>query len=327
MNYSMNSMKLPIIGLVAFVALVIFGASTFVLTEGKQAIITQFGRPIGAPITEAGLKFKKPFIQEVLYVDKRILTWDGYPNQIPTKDKKYIRVDTTARWKIVDALKFIQTVQNESGAKGRLDAILDSNTRDVISNHNLVEAVRNSNDILRKIQEKEKARKEANDSSIEEEITGEIEEILAGREKLSKLIVAKADPELARFGIKLIDVQLRRISYEQSVEKKVYERMISERRRISQKIRSIGLGEKAKIQGRLKRDLQRINSEAYRKAQILKGKAEAKSTAIYAKSLSRGPKFFEFIKSMEVYKSSLGEKSNYILSTSSDFLKYLKSHY
>lgn len=319
--------KSPLLIIFLFVGLLVFNSGYYTLTEGKQAIVTQFGKPVGEPITEAGLHFKVPMLQEVRYVDKRILSWDGDPNQIPTKDKKYIRVDTTARWKIVDALKFIQTVQNEDGAKARLDTILDGHTRDVISNHNIVEAVRNSNQILDSIEEKKKlikSQKEQGLPVVEEEITGDIEEIYIGREKLSEMIAKKADKELSSLGVQLIDVQLRRISYEQSVEVKVYERMISERQRIAQKIRSIGKGEKAEIEGRLSRDLNAIESEAYKTSEIIKGKAEAKATAIYASSLKRAPEFYSFLKSMEVYKNSLKSDTQLILSSDSEFLKFLK---
>lgn len=303
--------------------------AAYVVPEGRQAIITQFGRPIGKPVTEAGLHLKLPFIQKVQFVDKRILTWDGYPNQIPTRDKKYIIVDTTARWRIDDALKFIQTVQNERGAKARLDAILDAITRDTISNHNLVEAVRNTNSILDYIRERteESARKLADGEILvaeEEEITGEIEPINTGRENLSGLIAKKAAEELKAFGISIIDVQLRRIAYEASVEKKVYERMISERKRIAEKIRSIGKGEQAKIQGKTSRDLQRIDSEAYRRAQAIKGKAQAEATAIYAKAMSRDRRFYEFVRTMDAYKLSLKPETQMILSTDSQFLDLLK---
>ena len=324
----MNQSKKIIITIVALITLLIFGVSSiFILNEGRQAIITQFGRPIGKPYTQAGLYFKAPFLQEVRYVDKRILSWDGYPNQIPTRDKKYIKVDTTARWRVVDALKFIQTVRNETGAKSRLDAILDSATRDVISNHNLVEAVRNSNSILEKIEKKRNEIQEKKKKGLpvlEEGVSGEIEKINIGRARLREMIAQSVHKKLIPFGIQLVDLQLKRISYEKSVEKKVYERMISERQRIAQKIRSIGQGEKAKIEGRLTRDLQKIKSEAYRETQIIKGKAEAKATVIYAKSLSQSEGFYDFIKSMEVYKKSFHGRTKFILSSDSEFLKYLQ---
>lgn len=312
--------------LLAVMAIVLNG-TFFELNEGRQAIITQFGKPVGEPIVDAGLHSKLPFIQEVRFVDKRILSWDGFPNQIPTKDKKYIKVDTTARWRVVDALKFIQTVRNESGARARLDAILDSATRDVISNHNLVEAVRNSNSIIEKIEEKkasiEKLKKEGK-PVIEEGVSGEIEKILVGRENLSEMIVKSAEKELTAFGIELIDVQLRRISYERSVEAKVYERMTSERQRIAQKIRSIGQGEKAKIEGRLERDLREIKSQAYKSAQIIRGRGEAKALKIYAQSLSKDPKFYSFLKTMEVYKDSIQERTKFLMSSDGELFKFFK---
>jgi modulator of FtsH protease HflC len=313
----------------SFILLIAIFSSVYIIPEGRQAIITQFGRPIGDPVTEAGMHWKVPFIHSIQFVDKRILSWDGYPNQIPTRDKKYILVDTTARWRIDDALKFIQTVQNERGAKARLDAILDAITRDTISSHNLVEAVRNTNSILDYIEERKvesKRKLDAGEIQIaeEEEVTGEIENIKIGRENLSSIIAKQAAEELESFGISIIDVQLRRIAYEQSVEKKVYERMISERKRIAEKIRSIGEGEKAKIQGKTSRDLQRINSEAYRKSQLIKGEAEAASIKIYAQSLSQDKKFYEFIRSMDAYKEALKPDTKFILSTDSPFLKLLK---
>jgi membrane protease subunit HflC len=319
-------MKAYFLMFVGFIAFYGVNESFYIIDEGKQAIVTQFGKPIGDPVVNAGVQFKLPW-QNAIFVDKRILSWDGYPNQIPTKDKKYIKVDTTARWKIVDALKFIQTVQNEKGAKARLDTILDGYTRDIISNHNLVEAVRNSDAILKSIaaqKEDLEKKKAAGQFILEEEISGEIEAVKIGREQLSQMIVKGADKELESIGIKLIDVQLRRISYEKSVEAKVYERMISERQRIAQKIRSIGKGEKAEIEGRLTKDLQEIESKAYRKAQLIRGKAAAKATAIYAKSLNSDPKFYEFIRTMEAYKKALKSDTKLLLSSDSDFLKFLK---
>ena len=325
----MRGIGKPLIIIVVLVSLFLVKSSYYIVTEGKQVIITQFGKPVGKPVTDSGLHFKKPFVQEARYVDKRILEWDGYPNQIPTKDKKYISVDTTARWKIVDALRFIQTVQSERGAKARLDAVLDASTRDVISNHNLVEAVRTSNNILDTIKAKIAEKAHAIKSGIvleavEEEVTGEIEPIKTGREKLSVKIAEAASAELKEFGIQLIDVQLRRISYEPSVEKKVYERMISERQRIAQKIKSIGLGEQAKIEGRLGRDLSTIESLAYRKAQEVRGEADAKAARISANAFNQNPQFYEFIRTMEAYEKSLKEETSFLMSSDSDFLKYLR---
>ncbi|EQC46805.1 protease modulator HflC [Bacteriovorax sp. Seq25_V] len=313
--------KFPLVIILVLAGLMLGKNSLFVLDEGRQAIITEFGKPVGKPVTQAGLHFKTPFVQDVRYVDKRMLSWDGYPNQIPTKDKKFIKVDTTARFRVVDALKFIQTVRNTSGAKARIDTVLDSATRNVISSHNLVEAVRDSNAIIEKINNNEKST-DVND--INEEITGDIEEVFVGREKLSQLIVEKADAELREFGIELIDVQLRRISYEKTVEQKVYERMISERKRIAAKIRSIGEGEKAKIEGRLEKDLRLITSEAYKKSQKIKGQAEAKASAIYAKVFAKDPGFYEFMRSMDAYKASIKKDTKLILSSDSEFLKFMR---
>ena len=325
MNKKTLIMILLIVGIPLLVKTSFLGL-VFVLPEGRQAVITEFGKPVGKPIVKAGLHFKKPFVHEVRYVDKRILYWDGKPNQIPTKEKKYIKVDTTARWIIVDALKFIQTVRSEHGAKQRLNAVLDAATRNVISSHNLVEAVRNSNAIIGKIEEKKaemKLKKDRGENIIDEEITVEVRVIKVGREELSKLIVEGADKGLALFGIKLIDVQLRRISYEKTVENKVYERMISERQKIAQKIRSIGKGEKAKIEGRLTKDLKTIESFAYRSAQKVRGDGEAKSIAIYAKSLTKDPDFYEFMRSMDAYKKTLKGKMKFLLSSDSEFLRFL----
>lgn len=328
---------LAVVGVVAY-------SSAFVVREGQQALITQFGRIVGEPITEAGLKWKLPLIQEVRYFDKRILEWDGEPNSIPTLEKKFIWVDTTARWKINDLVKFAQKLRTESQAMDRLNSILDGASRLVISKHNLVEAVRDSNSILDSInvRKKEKAAmlaelkraEEAGEApdlkaklksvELEEEILAEIEPVKVGREKLSQLIVERARKDLDALGIELIDVQLRRIAYSKSVEEKVYDRMISERKRIAEKYRSVGKGEMAKIQGKLDRDLKEIESNAYRKSQIISGKGEAEATAIYAQAMGQDKDFYKFTRSLEAYKKTLKDKSNLILSTDSDFLRYLK---
>ncbi|MFC1522638.1 protease modulator HflC [Elusimicrobiota bacterium] len=310
--------------LAAFGLLIFVMSSPYIVSEWEQAIITQFGRPVGSAVTEAGMHLKIPFIQKVRRVDKRILNWDGIPNQIPTKDKKYILVDTTARWRIKDPLLFIQTVQTESGARARLDGILDSVTRDTISNNNLVEAVRNTNSILDKVHERLELAKQGKLPLGEEEVTGGVEAVSLGREKLSSIIVERATKELKQFGIELIDVQLRRISYESSVETKVYERMISERQRIAQRIRSVGLGEKAKIKGKTNRDLKRIQSEAYRTAQGIKGTADSKSISIYARSMSAAPSFYEFVRTLEAYRKSIPADTKLILSTDNKFLDLLR---
>lgn len=317
-------MKSIVLLFLIFGGFILGKAGVFIVNEGQHAIVKQLGRPVGKPISKAGVYFKLPFVQDVQYVEKRILSWDGDPNQITTKDKKFIGVDTTARWRIVDPLKFIKKVQNEYGARSRLDAVLDSKTREAISSHNLVEAVRNTNNIFEELEQRKQAQ---GTNEADEEVTGEIEKIEVGRERISQIIAESASKNLLGLGIEVVDVQLRRISYEKSVEAKVYERMVSERKRIAEKIRSIGQGEKAKIEGRISRDLQTIESESYRKAQTVKGKAEAEAIKIYASSLSRDPQFYEFTRTMQAYRETLGKKGdkvNFILSSDTDFLKYFK---
>lgn len=313
------------------VGLFFFRLSAYQVSEWEQAIVTQFGRPVGEPVTQAGLHFKIPFIQEVRRLDKRILNWDGYPNQIPTKDKKYIWVDTTARWRINDPLLFIQSVRDEDGARSRLDGVLDSVTRDVISNNNLVESVRNSNKLLDELKIKEAAleakspEERRHMSPEEEEVVGEIEKIEVGREQLSARIIEKARVGLAEFGIEIIDVQLRRIAYEKSVEAKVFERMISERMRVAEKIRSYGQGERAKITGKIQKDLAKIQSEAYRQAETVRGKADAAAIKTYASAMNADPKFYEFLRTLEAYKKALPKDTKFILSTDNKFLDILRN--
>lgn len=323
----MKEMKWQIIILGIFLVFMAFRSTLLIVKEGQQAIITQFGKPVGSPIVKAGAYFKLPFIQEVIYINKKILNWDGLPELIPTKDDKYIYVDTTARWKVVDALKFIQTVKNIQGAKTRLDTILDSIARDIISKHRLIETVRNSNEILFRTKQKQKQKQKTVEGMAgSNDLLGHLESIDIGREKLSKMIVLLADKELQeKFGIKLIDLQFRRISYKKSVEQKIYERMISEKTRIAQKIRSKGLGEKAIIEGRLIKDLQKIESESQKRFKIIKGRAKATAMAIYAKAYSQGSQFFKFTKTMDIYKETFkGEGVKFILSSNSEFLKFLK---
>lgn len=311
---------IPLILAAIFISLM---SAAYRVEESQQALVVQFGEIKGEAVTQAGLHWKLPFIQDVQYFDKRILSWDGDEEQIPTKDKKYIWVDTTARWRIVDVRKFAESLRSEGQAKARLDSILDGITRDTISNHNLVEAVRNSNGILDNLKAAKEAAIDDPKMVVEDEVTGEIEKVRVGREKLSRQIAARATEELKRFGIELIDVQLRRIAYEKSVEEKVYNRMISERKRIAEKIRSIGKGEEAKIRGKLNQDLKEIESIAYRKSKEIKGRAEAQSISIYANSVKDDPKFYEFIRTMEAYRNTLAKKGEFILSTNSEFLRYL----
>jgi membrane protease subunit HflC len=327
-----NTIKSYLVPALIFLLALLSVGSAYTLPEGQQALITQFGRIVGQPVTQAGLHFKLPFVQDVRYFEKRILEWDGDSNQIPTKDKKFIWVDTTARWRILDAVKFAQTVRTEDAAQTRLSSILDGSTRDVISNHNLVEAVRNTNTLLEQAKKRSEALAAAEKAEetttatieLEEEITGELEAITVGRERLSDMIHSRAKEKLTELGIELIDVQLRRIAYEQSVEEKVYDRMISERKRIAEKIRSIGKGEQAKIRGKLNLDLKEIESKAYRESQEIKGRAEAEAINIYAKSLNQDPEFYEFTRTLDAYRKTLKDKGSFVMSTDSDFLRLMQ---
>jgi membrane protease subunit HflC len=286
----------------------------FVVDETKQVVITQFGKPVGGSITTAGLHFKKPLIQQANYFEKRILDWDGDPNQIPTKDKKYIWVDTFARWKIADALKFLQSVGSEMNAHARLDDIVNSATRDVITSHLLVEAIRDTNRIL------ETKEIEADISLAEEAL----ERIEVGRSTLEGLILTKARKLAPQYGIELIDARIESINYVKDVREKVYDRMIAERKRAAEKYRSEGQGKSAEISGQLGKELKLITSEAYRKAQGIKGKADAEAVTIYAQAYRRDSEFYSFVKTLETYQNTIDENSTIILTTDAEYYKYLK---
>lgn len=299
-------------------ALVIAGflsGGVYVVDETKQVVITQFGDPVGDPVTTAGLKFKVPFIQQANYFEKRLLEWDGDPNQIPTRDKKYIWVDTYARWKIADPLKFLQSVGNEIGAHARLDDIVNSATRDIVTGHLLVEAVRDTNRILELEEIKENV-------AVAEEA---LEHIDKGRKILEGLVLEKARKLAPQYGIELVDVRIKRINYVEDVRRKVYERMIAERKRAAEQYRSEGQGKSAEIEGQLGKELKQITSEAYRKAQVLKGDADAEALKIYADAYSKDPEFYSFTKTLETYEQTIDDKSTVILTTDSDYYKYLKS--
>lgn len=308
-----------IIVIVAVIAAVVIFAFIsgviYVVDETQQAVITQFGRPVGKPVTSAGLHFKKPIIQQTHYFEKRLLEWDGDPNQIPTKDKKYIWVDTVARWKITDALKFLQSVGNELGMQARLDDIINSATRDIITRHILVEAVRNSNRIL-------ESKAEGEDIIVTDEA---LEHIKVGRETLEQAILEKAKILAPQYGIEIKDVRIRRMNYVEAVRNKVYDRMIAERKRAAEKYRSEGMGKSAEIEGQTAKGLKEIQSEAYRQAQIVMGKADAEAITIYGDAYSQDPEFYSFLKTMDTYKTTIDDKSTVILTTDSDYYKYLKS--
>ena len=291
--------------------------SVYIIPEGYQAVVKNFGNPLYFK-TEKGLQFKKPFINQVTYLPTKILSWDGEPKENTTKDKKFIFVDVTARWKIVDPIVMLQKVTDEERAYRRISSSVNGKTKDVVSKYNLVESVRNSNDILQKVEE---IKNSGNDT---EEVFGDIETIEKGREALSDEIKQLAEQELKELGIELVDVQLKRIAYTGIVEDGVHNRMISERKRIAQNIRAIGKEREEEIKGRMEKELQTIKSDAYKQVQEILGTAEATTTKIYADSFGQDKQFYDFIKSMEVYEEVMKDKSNFILSTDHPFLKNLK---
>lgn len=303
-----------------------FFASAYTVDETEQVVITQFGRIIGDPVTEPGLNFRIPFIQHVNVYPKNIQAWDGEPGQIPTRDKTYLWVDTFGRWRIVDPVKLLRTVTDMPSALNRLDDIINPAVRNVVTSHQLIETVRNTN------REMTSLAQEAIDDEAVKEAVQEVEEekepsqyqIDVGRAKLTKMMLAEAQPKLDKFGIELIDVKIKRVNYVQEVRKSVYNRMIAERKQMAAKIRSIGQGEAREIAGDKQRDLQEIQSGAYRTAEEIKGDADAKATNIYADAYGLDPEFYSFVKSLNVYKSSL-DKSDLVLSTDSKFLQYLKN--
>ena len=314
-----------------FLISAVFYLSTFTVQEYEQALILQLGKIQGKPITEAGLHFKIPFVQEIKFFEKRILQWDGDKSEIPTRDKKFIWVDTTARWKIKDAIRFYKSVRDVRNALYRMRPILDGSARDVVSNYNLIESVRNSNLILTDIKNK-KEQEEGFDPSLDgsedksklHELASDIEVIQYGREKLSEMIAKRARKQLLDIGIEIIDVQIRSIAYQKKVEKTVYNSMISERKQIATKIRSTGKGEEAKILGQLELKLKRIESEAYRKSELVRGKADAESTRIYAEAYTKDANYYAFLGKINAYKKTLSSKDRFILSTDSSFFDLLQ---
>ena len=310
----MNSVNPKLIALVvlAGLALIVLFDGVFKVDEMQQVIITQFGNPVGDPIVDPGLHLKMPVIQKANYFDKRFLEWDGDPNQVPTKDKRFIWVKTYARWRIDDPLKFFQRLQDEQAAQSRLDDILDGETRSAVARHDLVEVVRSSN-------------REAEAILIDsDEETAILEVIEKGRESITREILRNAQLRATDLGIELIDLRLKRINYVDEVRKDVFDRMIAERQRIAQKYRSEGQGEAARIRGEKEKELAQIQSEAYRTAEQIRGEADGTATRIYAEAYNRDVDFFTFMKSMETYERTLDRGSTLILTTDSDLLRYLK---
>lgn len=306
-------MLLAILLLVAFA-----GSPIYILKEGTQAVITQFGEPIGNPVTEAGLYFKIPFIQIVNRFEKRVLEWDGDPNQIPTRDKRYIEIDTTARWRISDPLKFFQSVHSETGAQARLDDVIDAAVRNAITTQNLVEAIRTSNRIIENFYEI----KEEGEILIEK---SELEAVYHGRDQLRKNIVATVQEITPQYGIELLDVRVKRINYIEGVRQKVYARMIAERKRAAEEYRSEGRGVSAEILGRTERELRLISSQAYRQAQEIMGEADATAAKIYAEAYNQDPDFYAFLQTLKTYGETIDSQTTLILTTDDDYFKYLKN--
>ncbi|MDI9629881.1 MAG: protease modulator HflC [Acidobacteriota bacterium] len=304
-----------LLAVLAIAGLVVLGNLFYTVDEAEQVILTQFGRPVGAPVTTPGLHVKVPFIQKVHRFEKRFLEWDGEANQLPTRDKRFIWVDTYARWRITDPLKFFQRLQDERGAQTRLDDILDGETRNAIANHDLVEVVRTSNRVP-----------EMDESQTEEERTL-LDPITAGREAIRREILARAQERTADLGMEILDVRIKRINYVAEVQAKVFDRMISERERIAARFRSQGEGEELRIQGEKERDLQRIGSEAYRAAEEIRGRADAAATEIYARAYNRSREsqsFYAFLKSMETLEATVDPETLLVLSSGGEFYGYLK---
>jgi membrane protease subunit HflC len=295
--------------LVAIILIFTVVNGVFILQEGRQAIITQFGRPIGQPVTEAGLHFKLPFVQEIAYFEKKILIWDGDPNQIPTNDKTFVYLDVTARWRIADALVFLQAVNNEVRAQTILDDIIDGTVRDLVNKNDLVEIIRSSDWSM--------------DTMTDPESRIQYETLEYGRDKISAMIHEAASRITPKYGIELVDVMFKRVNYIETVRLKVYDRMISERKRIAAEKRSLGEGQKAEIMGKVKREFQEIISSANRQAEEIKGKADAEAASIYAEAYNQDPEFYAFSRSLDSYKMAVGKNTHLIISSDSEFYKYL----
>ncbi|WP_026450193.1 protease modulator HflC [Aequorivita capsosiphonis] len=312
----MSKRKLIISGIVLVVLLIAITSSAYIVDEKEQVVITQFGRPIGVAVTTPGVNFKIPFIQDANVFDKRYLEWDGDPNQIPTKDKKFIFIDTYARWQITDPLQFYKRLTNERGAQSRLNDILDGETRDYIANHNLVEAVRNSN------------RKAIITDTLTEPSSDTLLDINVGREKIEKMILKTGNERVSDLGIVILDFKIKRLNYVDEVRENVFKRMNSERFRIADKFRSEGQGQASRINGEQVRELKIIQSTAFEKAERIKGKADATAAAIYASGYNQSANsknLYSFLKSMETFEKTFDKNTSVILSTDSELYKYLKT--
>jgi membrane protease subunit HflC len=304
--------KLILIAIVVLFSLSFVGSFVYTVDETEQVVVTQFGK-YKRVVEEAGLKFKVPVLEEIHVFEKRVLEWDGDAKEIPTRDKRFIWVDSFARWRISDPLKFFQTVRDENGAHGRLDVIVNGAVRNQISKYNLIEAVRSSNRKMKML------------ISIEGEENQELPVIYKGRSEIVKAILAEAKPLTEGLGIELLDVRIKRVNYREDVRESVFRRMRAERERIAAKYRSEGEGEKMEILGKMENKQKEVISQAYKEAQEIKGAADAEAIKIYAEAYSKDPEFYSFMKTLESYEQNLGRNSTVILSTKSDYLKYLMS--
>ena len=307
---------LVVLGIGAYVAM----SSLYTVSEVEQVIITQFGKPVGVPVTSAGLKVKVPFIQDVNPIDRRVLEWDGPPSDMPTKDKLYISVDLFARWRITDPLQYFVRLRDERSAQSRLDDILGSETRNAVAKHELIEIIRTTKDRV--------PLRDVLLTEAEKELDmGLLVPIQKGRQLVEREIFAAAADKVRVFGIELLDIRFKRINYNESVRPKIYDRMISERRQIAERFLSEGNGEAARIRGNRVRDLNKIQSEAYRQVEEIRGVADAKATEVYAAAYNQSPEaveFYEFTRTMQSYKAIIAENTTLVLSTDSDLFKFLK---
>ena len=307
---------LAVLGIGTFVVM----SSIYTVSEVQQAIITQFGEPVGAPVTTAGLKVRIPFIQDVNLIDKRVLEWGGTPTDMPTKDKLYISVDLFARWRIVDPLQYFLRLRDERSAQSRLDDILGSETRNAVAKHELIEIIRTTKDRV-------PLRDTVLAGAGPEQGVGSLVPIQKGRKVVEQQIFAAAAEKVRVFGIELLDIRFKRINYNVSVRPKIYDRMISERRQIAERYLSEGNGEAARIRGDRVRDLNKIQSEAYRQVEEIRGVADAKATEIYSKAYNQSPEaveFYDFTRTLQSYKSIIGTNTTLVLSTRSDLFKFLE---
>lgn len=316
MNRTTLIATLAVLGIGTYVSM----SSIYTVSEVEQVIITQFGKPVGEPVTTAGLKFKVPFIQDVNPIDNRILEWDGNPSDMPTKDKLYIAVDLFARWRITDPLQYFLRLRDERSAQSRLDDILGSETRNAVAKHELIEIIRTTKD-------RAPVRDTLLTEAEREQDIGSLVPIQMGRQLVEQEIIAAAAEKVRIFGIELLDIRFKRINYNESVRPKIYDRMISERRQIAERFLSEGNGEAARIRGNRVRDLNKIQSEAYRQVEEIRGVADAKAAEIYARAYNQSPEaveFYEFTRTMQAYKSIIAENTTLVLSTGSDLFKFLK---